>query len=254
MEDLKNLLFGLTPAEFWALNYIILLAKEQGSNRVILPRPGEDQRAEKIYSRSRLKRLIKSLKAKRHLTHLIIPTSKNRQIEIYLPAKLLNAYTHPNRDLRASHAPKQGGSAPPTHPKQTLSASTHANKSIITEPWTKSASPKLSSSLLEIRKLIELKQGGLRGEIKKLSDQEAENLKRQTEAIIGREIRGKQSPKAKLYAAIRFMQSDETIKKPGAWLATVARLFEQETARAEKQPRQHKTEPESLRNIFGALK
>ena len=51
------------------------LARRQGSRHVILPGPGDDPKAEGIYSRKHLKRLIRSIKRKFPI-QLIIPKGK----------------------------------------------------------------------------------------------------------------------------------------------------------------------------------
>ena len=72
----EELLFGLTPQEGWVWNYLLFLAERQGSAHIILPRPGEDLRAESVFGRKHLKTILKALRSKRHLTNLIFPSFK----------------------------------------------------------------------------------------------------------------------------------------------------------------------------------
>lgn len=220
---MERALFGLTPGEFWVLNYLILLGKEQGSNHIILPRPGEDPRAEAVYSRDRLKRLLKSLKSKRSLTNLLIPKTKNRQIEVFLPARFLGAHTHPKEDLRVAGAPKLRGLGAPAQDKSGLGAQTHPKEEAKTGTCGNFEAPKLSFIKLELEKLIKLKQKNLNREIPEIEAGKLLRLRVFGEGIIGHQVRGRVSEQAKLFAVIRFIQSEETIEKPGAWLATVAR-------------------------------
>ena len=94
----KELIFELTPAEFWAWNYLIYLARAQGNYHIILPRPGEDVQAEKVFSRKHQKRLLKALKAKLGFSYLLFPRSKTKHIEVVLPASRIGDLGVPNRE------------------------------------------------------------------------------------------------------------------------------------------------------------
>src|SRR4030043_735221 len=130
---MEELLFGLTPSEFWAWNYLLYLAKKQGDLHVFLPRPGEDPRAEKVFSRKHLKRILKSLKAKFRLTRLIIHRSKSRQIEVFLPASKIGDLGVLNNEQGYMGVPKKEGLETPRSPITTLGTfSTPINEEIAT--------------------------------------------------------------------------------------------------------------------------
>lgn len=229
---MEDLLFGLTPSEFWVLNYLQYLAHKQGGCPIILPRPGEDARAEKVYSRKQLKRILKSLKSKYRLTRIIIPRSKSKQIEIYLSIRETRNFigdTHvPNLRKDPMGVPNNGGLRTSRSAITPLGTPTSPiNQGVSGGLAQITPSPSLSSS--SFKELVELKQGDLKGEISSMEEGTARKMRFFAEGICKAHPKGKKlSDKAKLYAMIRLIQAAETVEKPQAYVDTVARVAEKE--------------------------
>lgn len=225
---MEKLLFGLTPAEFWVWNYLVLLARQQGGPAIIFPRPGEDPRAEKVFCRKHLKNLLKALKAKRHLTFLLFPKSKAGQIEITLPRSLIGELEFPKVKLREPGFPNNDARGNRSSPITPLGNSSSPN---IVDIATTLAFFEPSQAKLKVKldKLLKQKQGDLRKELLQLSNSEALEIR----VGLGRVVRmnrqrSEPSDRAKLFAMVRFLQSSDAIDKPQAWLATVAREADKE--------------------------
>ena len=225
---MRELLFGLTPAEFWAWNYLIYLARQQGTYHIILPRPGADVEAEKVFGRKHLKRLLKALKVKRHLTNLLIHNSKARQIEVLLPAAKVGDLGVPNldqRDRQVPNDPPRGTARSPINPLRTCGSSIGEVISGVLPP-EEVAQAKLKEKL---ERLLKLKQGCLKRELLDLTNKEVFQL-----GIVLRRLckylpKGKAiSEPAKLYAMVRLIQAGETIESPQPWVDNVAREAQRE--------------------------
>ncbi len=226
---MEELLFGLTPAEWWVWNYLIYLARKQGGLNVTLPRPGEDPRAEKVFCRKHLKNIIKSLKSKRHLTNIIIPRSKSKRIEVFLPASKVGELEFPNREKGYLEFPNKEGMGNSSSPITTLGKNTTPISAVIqdTLPHYTAPQAKLKERLEKLLKLS--KQGDLKGEIKAMNMMEQTEVFRIMRQICRFEPRGKKLSKAaRLYAMVRFAQSGEAIEKAQAWIDKVAREAERE--------------------------
>ena len=219
---MEELLFGLTPAEFWVWNYLVLQARRQGSNHVILPKPGEDKLLEKVYSRKQVKNILKALKAKRTLTHIIIPRSKSKRIELFLPASKIGEISFPNREkgsINFRNKDERGCS---------VSLITGLGKSVSPinndeqRTFPDSAPHKLKLNKLE--KLLKQKQGSLKKELQSMAPKELVELSKCLKGLCRYEAKGKKlSIQAQVYAVVRFLQEGEAITKPQAWIDTVAR-------------------------------
>lgn len=241
---MEELLFGLTPSEYWVYNYLQLLALRQGGTPVIIPRPGEDQKIRQIFSRKHFKRLLKSLKEKKCLTKLIIPRNKSNRIEVYLSigASLNFGDTHvPNKKKGYTHVPKVTALRTSMSPISALGTPMSPN-----EPATMGIcpdlpqSPSLSSSSLKI--LVKLKQGDLKREIKNLREEDVQKLIFMGQRESKYTPKGKKlSPRARLFALVRFIQECETIERPQAWIDTVARA-----AQTDMMPGRSETAPDRL--------
>lgn len=220
--SMEDLLFGLTPAEFWVWNYLVLQARRQGSNHVILPKPGEDKQLEKVYSRKQVKNILKALKAKRTLTHIIIPRSKSKQIELFLPASKIGEISFPNREkgsINFRNKDERGCS---------VSSITGLGKSVSSinndgqRTFPDSAPHKLE--LKEVEKLLKQKQGQLKKELQSMAPKELVELSKRLKGLCRYEPKGKKlSIQAKVYAVVRMIQEGDGIMKPQAWIDTVAR-------------------------------
>lgn len=224
--DLRDeLLFGLTPAEWWTWCYLVKLAHEQGSYHVILPRPGEDGRAEKIFGRKHIKNMLKALKAKRHLTLIVIPRSKNKQIEVFLPASKIGELQFPNVEKGYLQFPNKGTLGNPSSAKTALGNCDSPISEVIqaTFPDLPPAQAKLKSYLQE---LVKLKQGDLKGEIKRLRPEVAQQILFMARQIAQVEPRSRKlSLQVRLFAVIRYIQEGQ-VDKPQAWVDNVARAEE----------------------------
>lgn len=224
---MEKLLFGLTPGEFWVWNYLVMLARRQGSTHIILPRPGEDKQLEEVYSRKHLKRILKSLKGKRTLTHIIIPVSKSKQIELFLPASSIADVGVPNTEKGYMGVCKKEGMAAPVSPIKGLGTSTSPISNGEQRTLPGSGDSKLELNKLE--QLLKQKQGQLKKELQATSPRELVEIGKILKRICRYEARGnKLSLQAKVYGAIRFLQEGEAITKPQAWIDTVARQAERD--------------------------
>jgi hypothetical protein len=224
---MEDLLFGLTPAEWWVWSYLVLLAQEQGSAHIILPRPGEDQRAERVFSRKHLKRLLQSLRSKRALTNLIIPPSKNRQIEILIPASKIGDAHVLNGKKGDLGVPNIAARGTCMSPKSTLGTSMSPNNNIISIALP-DCGPHQAKLKEKLEKLLKLKQQEIKGALDALKEREIFQARIAMRSLCRYEPKGNEiSEKAKLYAVIRFIQSEE-IEKPQAWIDQVARARERE--------------------------
>jgi hypothetical protein len=220
---MEELLFGLTPAEFWLWNYLVLQARRQGSTHVILPRPGEDKQLDKVYSRKHVKRLLQALKAKRTLTHIIIPRSKSKQIELFLPASKIGDMGVPNSEKGCMGVPNKGERGASVSPINGLGTSMSPISSGSERTLCSSASPKLELKE-ELKKLLKLKQGQLKKELQAMGVQDLVEVETVMKRICRYQPRGRKlSIQAKVYAMVRFLQEGEAITKRQAWIDTVAR-------------------------------
>lgn len=219
---MEELLFGLTPAEFWVWNYLVLQARQQKSNHVILPRPGEDKQLDKVYSRKHVKRILKALKAKRTITCIIIPRSKSKQIELFLPASKIGDIGVPNREKGCTCVPQKEGMGVSVSPIRGLGTSMASINNEDQRTFPGSVSPKLELNKLE--KLLKLKQRQLRKELQAMAPKELVELGKILKGLCRYEPKGKKlSIQAKVYAVVRFIQEGEGITRPQAWIDTVAR-------------------------------
>lgn len=225
---MEELLFELTPAEWWVWNYLVLLARRQGSYHIILPRPGEDPRAEKTFCRKHLKNLLKSLKGKRRLTHLIIPRSKNKRIEVLIPASKIGELGFPNVEKGYLEFPKEEGLRNRGSPKATLGKFQTPIKEVITASLPSGGANQLSLREV-IEKVLELSQEDLGKTLKGLGWERLEEVKSWLSLLVTVRPKGKNlSQAARVFAMVRFMQSSKTIERPQAWIDSVARAAEKE--------------------------
>lgn len=220
---MEELLFGLTPSEWWVWCYLIFLARKEGSTRVILPRPGGDPRAEKVFCRKHFKRILKSLRAKFYLTNLIIPRSKSKQIEVFLPASKIGDLEVPNIKKGYMEVPKKKGLGTRGSSITTLGTYPTPINDVIQATLPNCGPPKLKLKE-KLESLLKLKQGDLKGEIKQLEQKEITLMGMLVRQICRFEPRGRKlNEQVKLFGMIRFLQEGDAILKPQAWIDTVAR-------------------------------
>ncbi len=245
---MENLLFGLTPGEWWVWSYLVHLAHKQGSTAITLPRPGEDAGLEARFSRRHLRNLLNGLKAKRTLTKLLIPRSKSNQIQVILPASLvgdpenagLGKSSSPMPTEAELHFPNNGSLGKSSSPMSTLgkSSSPMLGPGEAGQPGESGGLGKCSSPMrprqLSLKALVIKKAKALGLEITKLTAVEVAVLRGQAKKAPGyREPRGRKLlEQAKLYAEVRFLQesTEKTINRPQAWIDTVAREYQAELA------------------------
>jgi hypothetical protein len=221
--SMEELLFGLTPAEFWVWNYLVLQARRQRSNHVILPKPGEDEQLERVYSRKQVKNILKALKVKRTLTHIIIPRSKSKQIELFLPASKIGEISFPNREKGSMNFPNKDERGCSISPITGLGKSVSPISNDGQRTFPDSAAYKLELKE-KIKRLLKQKQGQLKKELGAMAPKELVELGKVIKGLCRYEPKGKKlSLEAKVYAVMRFIQEGEAISKPQAWIDTVAR-------------------------------
>jgi hypothetical protein len=240
VPEMEELLYGCSPAEWWVWSYLLLLAERQGSSHVILPRPGEDLAAEKVMTRRHLKRILKALRAKFHLTHLLIPRSKSKRIEVLLPAAKIGGLNVRNARKDDITDPNKAGLGAQKSRISGLRTFPPPISAIIQDTLPHYVEPqaKLKEKLEKLLKLS--KQGDLKGEIARLGFEERQELFFAVRQISRFEPKSRKlSQAAKLYAMVRLLQSGEAIDRPQAWVDNVARRAEREM-RYEAQPYQEK--------------
>jgi hypothetical protein len=229
VPEMEELLFGLTPAEWWAWNYLIYLAQEQGSTHIILPRPGADPRAEKIMTRRHLKNILKALRAKFHLTNLIIPRSKSKRIEVLMPAAKIGVLNFRNVEKDEIKTPNKQGLGAQISAINGLGKSATPISAVIqaTLPNYTPPQAKLKERLEKLLKLS--KQGDLKGEIGSMSFEQQGKIFWTLRQVSRYEPKSKKlSQAARIYAMVRLLQSGEAIERPQAWVDQVARAAERE--------------------------
>jgi hypothetical protein len=225
---MEELLFGLTPSEFWVWNYLVYLVEVQRSCHIILPRPGEDLRAEKVFCRKHLKRILKSLRAKFHLTNLLIHRSKSKQIEVLVPASKIGDMGVPNVKEGCNGVSKNRGWGMPGSPIANLGTTMSPISEVITGLLPDLGPGKLKLKEV-IEKIIELKQRDLKMAITSLGPRTVYELGRALEGLVRVKPKGKKlSIGARVFAMVRFLQSGADIEKPQAWIDNVARAVERE--------------------------
>jgi hypothetical protein len=226
---MEELLYGCSPAEFWVWNYLVLLAGRQGSGHVILPKPGEDQEAEKVMTRRHLKRVLKSLRAKFHLTNLLIPRSKSKRIEVLLPGNKIGGLNVRNPEKDDIQDPNKEALGARMSPITTLRTSATPISAVIQDTLAHCA-PRQAKLNEVIERLLKLsKQGDLKGEIGSMSYEAQGQVLCELTRIVRVKPKGKNlSQGARLYATMRFMQESGSIDRPQAWIDNVARGAERE--------------------------
>ena len=187
---MEDLLFGLTPAEFWVWNYLVLQARRQQSNHVILPRPAEDKQLEKVYSRKHVKRILKALKAKRALTCIIIPRSKSKQIELFLPASKIGDIGGPNKEKGCTEVRKKEGIGASISPMGGLGTYTSPISGENERVFCNFAGNKLELKEA-IKRLLKQKQGALKMELQSMAPRELVELSKVLKGLCRYEPKGK---------------------------------------------------------------
>lgn len=219
---MEELLFELTPAEWWVWCYLIYLAQQQHGAHVILPRPGEDPKAEAVYTRKHLKNLLKALKSKRRLTQLIIPRSKSKRIEVLLPASKIGEIQFRNLKKGVQDFPNSRGKEKQGSPIRGLENSISPIEEVIsgTLPENNPSQAKLKNSL---KTFIKLKpQKLLRNAIAKIGEGEAFQLMAMIRTICPRAPQGRYNQKLKLFVIIRYLQEGQSIEMPQRWMNRMA--------------------------------
>jgi hypothetical protein len=227
----EELLFGLTPQEGWAWKYLLLLAQRQGSAHIILPRPGEDLKAEKVFCRKHLKNLLKALKVKRHLTNLIFPRSKSQQIEVLLPASKIGELQFPNVEKGLLEFPNNEARGNHSSPIKALGNCSSSIMEVISDTLPENT-PAQASLKESLKALIKQKQGDMIREILKLSSGQVYQMQASIRLLKVLEPQGRNlSEQAKLFAKLRFLQKGGRVDTPGAWITSVAQAGQREIDR-----------------------
>ncbi len=218
---MEEQLFGLTPAEWWAWCYLILLAARQGSCAIKFPRPGDDPQAEATFTRKHLKRLLKSLKGHRLITLLEFPRSKNKQIEVLLAASKIGDMGVPNNKIGDLQVLNNNGLGTSSSPIKALGTNkTPINVDILnTLPEDGPLQAKLKTSL---KAFLSLKASDLRIAIACLTDGQSYRLRLSLVPLCNLEPQGRgYSERLKLFVVLRFLQ-ESGIQRPQHWMNRVA--------------------------------
>lgn len=237
-----DLLFELTPGEYWVMGYLLRLAREQGGSPVAIPRPGGDPRLEAVFSRKHFKRLLKNLKKKAHISGVLMPRSKSKLITVYLAESLVRNIgdTHvPNVDLGDTHVPNNGRRGTPMSPIMTLGTPMSP-----IEPATTGVCTNLTNLQAKLKEIAlasratstKARQGKIRQMVRELSGDEVRQMRMMVTREIKKQPKAKVSERAKLFAQIRYMQEEEKVGRPQAWLDTVAREAEEELSEGRPGP------------------
>jgi hypothetical protein len=220
----EELIYGLTPGELWVWNYLLFLAKKQQSPHIILPKPGEDRRAEKIFCRRHFGRLLKSLKSKLSLTLLITLPSKSKRIEIIIPSSRIQDLHVPDTKKGALHV--LDGT-----PMRTSMSSINTSRTSMSRITSilPDISPELMPSLaklnLALESLVELKPPELRAAVFGLRASQASDFFYDLFRLVRCAPQGrKYSYAEKLYVMVRFLQDHGSISNPQNWMNRIAKL------------------------------
>lgn len=220
------MLFELTPAEWWVWSYLVLLAREQGDSHIVIPRPGEDPRLERRMCRKNFKRVLHVLRKKMGITRLVIPASKNHRLEVYLQVSLLGDENVPQNIQGYKNVPQKGVLGDENIPQNGVGG----QKS----PPNGAGGARVCHNLTDLQaklnsfKARKAKQGEIMEMVLGLSEVEVRRCRGLMFQENKKSVRARVNEKAKLYAEVRYYLDHDMVRKPQAWLDTLAREAEVE--------------------------
>lgn len=226
---MHGILSKLTPPEFYVWAALCAEAKRQNTDRIGAKSMGNNLDLCKSYTRRHLKRILESLQDKKFLVILTTPTNQH--------ADLVVAISGRNRldiDVRAEghECPGKGFDGRNLGPARTL-ATGHQPGENEGGPRLRESAPRvnvqagvqLSYSLKEkaLKALVEMEQRKLLRAVDALTVGELLEVHNRVMGYAPMARAAKRSLKARVYAAIRYMQSVEQVKNPQAWAEGVAK-------------------------------
>ena len=238
---MDELLFKLTPPEFYVWAFLCSLAFDQDQDLVAIPPKVAGPPGWKFYSRQHLKRILKSLELKKFLviTHspknqyhdLVVAITRRRRLNIDVQAARHECSGSPpkkqdspsTRTCMFKLVDEDGPFVPEASGVSRTSTFRQADSASASAKDLKALKASAKGVPVSLEAFLKLDQKSLQGEIMSLEAGELLELEEEV-ARISPMARGRRvSRRAKVYAAMRFLQGDGSIKNPAAWVESVAK-------------------------------
>jgi len=227
---MDEVLFKLTPPEFYIWAFLCARANRQGNERVRVPRDDEEGQSLRLYTRRHLKRILQGLQDKKFL--VILTSPKNQHGDLVVAIGRRNRLDV-NVQAGAQECPGKGFDEGNFTPARTLGTgqerpgrSEGPGQVFCARTTAAGQTPQLSLSSRVNKKLealAEMDQVRLLRAVHGLNGEELEALESRVMRCAPMARGKKRSRKAKVYAAIRYMQSQDQVKNPQAWAEGVAK-------------------------------
>lgn len=227
---MDEVLFKLAPPEFYIWAFLCSQANRQGIERVRIPRDDEEGQPLKVYTRRHLKRILISLQEKKFL--VILTSPKNQYGDLVVAIGRRNRLDV-NVQAGAQECRGKGFKEANSQPGRTLRAGQEGGERsgvmglrAEARTWRAGRDPQLSLSSRvkkRLEALAEMDQVRLLRAMHEMHQEELEELESRVMRCAPMARGKKRSKKAKVYAAIRYMQSQEQVKNPKAWVEGVAK-------------------------------
>jgi len=241
---MDELLGKLTPAEFWVWGWLSSQSSK-GKSKIISIGPGLGPA---LYSRKQLTRILRGLEVKKFLIIDHLPKNQNENLVMVLAESCrLDIFdSAPGQECLAG-GPKEGFEpgkrfAGPSMSRQRLRGNGDGTKAAgcaetpMSRPEDSASASARSlktkaSAGMGLEDLLELSQENLMRAVMAMTGESIISLEGAL-ASIAPNPRGKRSRRAKVYARLRFLQSDGNGKEnPAAWVETVAKRVDYQMER-----------------------
>jgi hypothetical protein len=235
-----EILFKLTPPEFYVWAYLCARALEQGGDLVAIPRKAPGPPGWRFYTRQHLKRILLGLEAKKYLVISTTPANQHQDLVVVITRyNRLNINVQPGRqecsgNPQNSVTPSDGRTPmfrQEEGGEQEGVQLQEAGRTSTFEPGPSASASAKEKSLkasakgvpVSLETLLRLDQETLLRGIMAMATEDLMELQ-QLLAGMAPVARGKRRTlKAKVFAAMRFLQSGHGAKKPEAWVEGVAK-------------------------------
>lgn len=246
---MDELLFKLTPPEFYVWAFLCSRASEQGGDLVAIPTKPPGPPGWKLYTRRHLKRILQSLETKKYLVITSTPANQHQDLVVVISRRHrldvdVQASRHecPGDPPKAANLPSDqtwmsrqlntgetgvlctSGSGRTSAPGQEDSASASAKD-------LKALKASVKGVPVSFETLLGLDQATLLKGIMSMELEDLMHLEGELARIAPMARGKKRSRKARVYAAMRFLQSGQQKAKPAAWVEEVAKRADYEMER-----------------------
>lgn len=226
---MDGILSKLSPPEFYVWASLCALANSQKTDRIGAKSIGNNLDPCKTYTRQHLKRILLSLQEKKFL--VIITTPRNQHGDLVVA---IGARNRLNIDVQATlHECSGKGVEGPFSESGQASIFRQKGGDVSGGPrlaesalgLNVQAGVQLSFSLKEkaLKALVEMEQRKLLRAVNALTVGQLRDLESRVMRCAPMARAARRSLKARVYAAIRYMQSVEQVKNPQAWAEGVAK-------------------------------